>query len=196
MTLLTSQTTFTIEGALEVITVSADISLMPENAGGGAARELRYPGDALPPLIYEEPPDSWENFDTAPLTARPLAKGQMTISDYQLARWPGYVKDNPVREIWKGSDTDSHMPLSFLRRLWEYYANPPASGYITWNPKDRADKAYNIEIIGLRAGSAADSTSLTDRSASQEVVSLDYFMAPNGYVLGEVIFSFIIVGEA
>jgi hypothetical protein len=197
MTVITSQTTFTIQAALETVIETADIGLTPENPGGsGAMRELRYPNDALPPLVYEENPDAWENFDTDPLTARPLAKGQMTIGDYQLLRWPGFIKDNPVREIWKGSDTISRMSLSMFRRLWEYFTNPPASGYITWSPKDRVNKTYNIEIVGLRAGNATSSTSQLDRLSTQEVVNLDYFMSQQGQVLGEIVFSFIIVGEA
>ena len=69
----------------------------------------------------------------------------------------------------------------FLRRLWEYFANPPATGYITWNPKDRIDRAYNIEIEGLQVG-------------GQDIVSFDYLALRHGLVVGEVVFTFRIVG--
>lgn len=196
MTTLTSQTTFTVQDPLQVLTDSVDLVLLPENAGVNAMRELHYPGDLLAPLVYQEPPDSWENFDSGPLTARPLFKAQMTLQDTQLAAWPGYLKDQPVCEIWKGSDTVSRMPAYFLRRLLEYFLNPPASGYITWWPKDRTASGYNIVIVGLRAGNATSSTGATASAASQEVIALDGVALQNGYVMGEVIFSFYIVGEA
>lgn len=196
MTLLTSQTTFTINPAPETITATADIPLLPQNEGLDATPELHYPGDALPPLVYPDLPDKRMNFDTSPLTSRPIWKGELTLNDVQSVIWPGTIKDLPIREIWSGSDTVSRMSLSFFRRLWEYYVNPPATGYITWNPKDRMDKAYNIQIIGLRAGSFSASSGAVLREAAQEIVTLDYPAIINDAVMGEVIFSFIIIGEA
>lgn len=181
---LTAQTTFTIVEPPTAHSDETDMVLLPENSGTDALRELHYPGDLLPPLIYEDFPDKVENFDTVPLTARPLVKGDMTISDYQMVQWPGYGKDRPVRELWTPSDNQkSRMTAYFFRRLWEYFVNPPADGYITWNPKDRADKAYNIVIESLSVG-------------GQDVVSLDTLALRNGYILGEVSLQFRVVGEA
>jgi hypothetical protein len=180
---LEAQTTFTITEPPAAYLETVDLTLLPENAGGNALRELRYPGDLLPPLIYADNPDQFENFDTRPLTARPLLKGEMTLKDTSLARWPGYVKDRPVKEIWKGSDSKSRLSAYFFRRLWEYFANPPASGYITWNPKDRLDQAYSIEIESLTVG-------------SQDTVSFDTIGLRNGQVMGEVTLTFRIIGEA
>lgn len=180
---LEAQTTFTITEPPAEYLETLDLVLLPENAGTNARRELRYPEDILPPLIYEEMPDEFENFDTGPLTARPQLKGEMTLEDTSLARWPGYIKDRPVKEIWKGDANKSRMPAYFFRRLWEYFANPPASGYITWNPKDRMDQAYNIEIESLIVG-------------GQDTVSFDAIALRNGYVMGEVILTFRIIGEA
>jgi len=180
---LTAQTAFTVQEAAQEYVETVDLVLLPENAGSNALRELRYPGDALPPLIYAENPDTWENFDTGPLTARPILKGDMTIDGFCLTRWAGNQKDRPVREIWKGTDSRSRMPAYFFRRLWEYFANPPVSGYITWNPKDRIDQAYNIEIESLTAG-------------GQDAVSLDYLAVRNGFILGEVVLAFRIIGAA
>ncbi len=183
MTVLTSQTTFTVQNPATEYVETVDLVLLPENAGSNAARELRYPGDLLPPLIYLEPPDSWENFDTGPLTARPVLKSDQTLEDTLLTRWPGYGKDQAVKEVWKGSETVARMPAYFFRRLWEYFTNPPAEGFITWNPKDRLDHPYNIEIENLTVG-------------GQNVVSFDNIGLRNGYVMGEVTFSFRICGEA
>lgn len=182
---LTAQTTFTIAEPPTEYIETADLILLPENAGVNAFRELRYPGDILPPLVYEQNPDRWENFDTAPLTARPLLKADMTIEDTSLVSWPGYLKDRPVKEVWDGGGGGkrSGMEASFFRRLWEYFANPPAEGFITWNPKDRADKAYNIKIENLTVG-------------GQDTVSFDYVALQAGLIVGEVALTFRIIGEA
>jgi len=182
MTELTAQTTFTVAPAQELYVESVDLLLLPENAGSSALRELHYPADLLPPLIYEDNPDKWENFDTGPLTARPLTQSQQTLTGNQLARWAGYVGDRPVKEYWSGSDRESRMSAYQLRRLWEYFANPPASGYITWTPKDRVDQAFDIEIEGLQAG-------------GQDLLQHNFLALNAGYVLGEVVFTFRIIGE-
>ena len=196
MTTLTSQTSFEIEAPAEVYTEIVDLVLLPENNGLNVMRELRYPADALPPLIYAEPPDSWQNFDNAPLTGRPSLASQQTIEDTVFNIWPGYLTDNPVLEIWKGSDTVARMPAYFLRRLLEYFLNPPPDGtYITWWPKDRTSQGYNIQIEGLRAGNAVGSTSGTSKAADQQDIVFDGVALSQGYVMGEVIFSFRIISE-
>ena len=105
----------------------------------------------------------------------------MTLEDTSLARWPGYVKDWPIKEIWTGDNKTSRMTAYFFRRLWEYFANPPASGYITWTPKDRINQAYNIEIESLTVG-------------GQDTVSFNTIALSQGYVLGVVTFTFRIIG--
>jgi hypothetical protein len=181
---LTSQYTFTIQEPHTVVEESAELLLLPENNGAGLApvRELRYPNDALPPLQYPDDPDVTENFMDRPLTNPPLAKAQMTISDTQLARWPGYLKDRPVREIWKGSDKLSRMTAYFLRRFIEYAFNPPASGHITWAPKDVSDKVYEIEIISLTVGGL-------------NAIALNNTALFHGEVPGEIVLTFHLLGE-
>lgn len=179
---LTSQTTFTIADAPAVYEETVELAFLPENEGVDAVRELRYPGNTLPPLIYETNPDVWENFDTGPLTARPIFKGEITIADFSMLVWPGYQKDVPVKEIWKGTDTTSRMSAYMLRRLWEYFSNPPASGYITWSPQDRIDKTYNIVIENLEV-------------AGTNTIQFSAGAVFNGFITGEVTFTFRIVGE-
>lgn len=180
---LTSETTFTIQETPDILEESVDLILLPENTGTYALRELRYPDDLLPPLVYEENPDKWTNFDSAPLTARPALKAEMTLKDTALAQWSGYLKDNPVKEFWAGDDKTSRMPANFFRRLWEYFVNRPASGYITWWPNDRTTKGYQIVIESLQAG--GDNAVTLHTGAIQEDL-----------VLGEVVLVFRIVGEA
>jgi hypothetical protein len=182
MTVLSAQTTFTIQDC-EAFAEEAELTLLPENQGTDALRELHYPNDLLPPLIYEKMPDRWENFDSEPLTARPELKSEMTLAGNQHVRWPGYQGDRPVKEVWKGDDRRAPMLAYFFRRLWEYYANPPSEGYIVWYPKDRTSQGYYIEIESLTAG-------------GQDTISMDYVALRQGLMVGEVVFAFRIVGEA
>jgi hypothetical protein len=182
MTTLSSQTDFNIDDPVEDLVTSLDLELLPENAGAKVMRELHYPGDVLAPLIYSNNPEWLENFDTGPLTARPLFKAEMTLKDVSLARWSGYVKDRPVVEHWVGDDTSSIMSLDMLRRLWEYFANPPATGHITWWPKDRTTKGYNIEIESLTVGGT-------------DTIKLNLYATQGDFVLEEVVLTFRIISE-
>lgn len=181
---LTSETTFSILAAPEYFEEFEDLYLYPENSGALALRELHYPGDVLPPLVYETNPDKWENFDSAPMTDRPQVKTELTIASAQIVQWKGYVPDRSVKEYWKGSDTTSRMYVNMLRRLYEYFAYPPEAGYITWHPKDRTEQAYHIQIESVQAG-------------GQDITSFDFVALYQGAVVPfEVVFQFRIIGEA
>jgi len=182
MTTLTAQTTFNVLAAPEVYEETVDLRFLPENDGIDAVRELRYPGDIFPPIQYDSNPDYWENFDTGPMTDRPQFKGEMTIEDYAIVLWPGYIKDVPIKEHWKGSDKMSRMTAYMLRRLYEYYSNPPSTGFITWCPKDRINKIYNIVIEDLTVG-GANTIQFGDKAIR------------NDMILWDVIFTFRIISE-
>uniref|UniRef100_A0A7C3YXD0 Uncharacterized protein n=1 Tax=Desulfobacca acetoxidans TaxID=60893 RepID=A0A7C3YXD0_9BACT len=180
---LTAETTFTILAAPEVFEEEEDLILYPENSGSDARRELRYPGDVLPPLVYENTPDRWENFDSVPWTNRPQVKSELTLSSAQVVQWPGYLPDRSVKEVWRGTDTRSRGTAYFLRRLYEYFANPPSEGYITWWPKDRTEQGYKIVIESVQVG-------------GQDVVTFDFLALRGDLVPFEVTLQFRIVGEA
>ena len=184
MAILTAETAFTIQFA-EELSEGADLVLLPENAGADAVRELHFPADLLPPLLYEGFPDRWDNFDTTPVSARPLTTAEKTLGGSKFAQWPGYVADKPVREVWRGSDTIARMTPYFLRRLLEYviYSQDLGVGeYITWWPKDRTTQGYNIVIQDLTVGGAS--------------ISLDYYGLKGEMIMQEVVFTFYIVGLA
>jgi hypothetical protein len=149
---LTSQTTFTILAAPEIFEETADLYLLPENSGINAMREMHYPGGKYPPIIYSTNPYKWENFDSAPLTDRPQVKSEMTLSSVQIVHWRGYTPDKPVKEYWPGSDTISWMDAYMLRRLYEYYVDPPDDDYIIWYPKDRTEQGYKIKLESVSVG--------------------------------------------
>jgi hypothetical protein len=184
MTIITAQTTFNILD-VETYEESVELIILPENDGLDALRELHYPaGNSvyLPPLIYTDNPDKYENFDSGPLTARPIMQSDQTLRGNTISRWLGYVGDAPIVERWQGSDSRSRMYLYFLRRLWEYFANPPMVGYISWWPKDRTATGYSIEIESLTAGGSQ--------------ITMDYLGVRGGMVTGEIALTFRIIGEA
>jgi hypothetical protein len=184
MTSLSSETTFSIVAAPEYYEESEDLYLYPENAGLLAVRELRYPGDVLPPLFYESNPDYWENFDSVPMTNRSQVKAELTISSAQIVQWRGYYPDRSVREIWKGMDTKSRMFAYMIRRLYEYFSYPPPAGYITWCPKDRTEQAYLIQIESVEVG-------------GQDIMLFDWVALYQGDMLtADVVFKFRIIDEA
>jgi hypothetical protein len=182
MAILTSETEFVIQEVAPVLSDEYDMLLLPENTGTDSLRELHYPDDFFPPIIYEDMPDKWEHFDSEPLTARPIYKAEMTLAATMMTVWDGFMADRPVREIWSGDQSKSRASVYFLRRLWEYFVNPPASGYITWHPKDRTTKAFNVIIENLSVGGT-------------DLVVFDYNAVYRSYLLGEVILTLRIVSE-
>jgi hypothetical protein len=179
---LTAETSFQVLEPAETFEDELDLVLLPNNTGVYAMRELRYPNNALPPIMYDQNPEWWDNFDTEPLTARPLFKAELTLADVVMARWKGYVKDRPVREFWRGDEKTSYMSTEMLRALWEYFTNPPIVGNIEWWPRDRTTKGYYIEIESLSVGGS-------------DGMSLNLYASQYGIVLKEVELSFRIVGE-
>ena len=180
MTTITAETTFNILES-QSYSETVELVLLPENDGLNVLRELHYPNDVLFPIVYSQNPDKYDNFDSYPMTARPIVQSEQTIGGNALTRWEGYIGDLPIVERWTGDETKSKMFLYFLRRLWEYFANPPASGYIEWYPKDRTTAGYYIEIENLTAGG--------------NQITLDYLAARGQFVMGEVAFTFRIIGE-
>ena len=183
MTILIAETTFTIS-ASSSYSEEQELLLLPENDGVNVLRELHYPAGnviQLPTLVYTQNPDKYDNFDSGPLTARPIVQSDQTIGGNTVARWQGYLGDSPIVERWTGDETRSKMYTYFLRRLWEYFANSPAVGYITWYPKDRTSAVYNIEIENLTAGG--------------QQITFDYLAARGQFIMGEVVFSFRIISE-
>ena len=180
MAIITSQTIVTIDDALSV-TTSASFTLQPENTGSLARRELHYPSDTLPPLIYDQNPDQWTNFDTSPLVKRPKVGVQQTLSDNRLTGWQGFDRDAAITETWKGGDDESPMRLSFFRQLYAYFETPPSSNFIQWYPKDRTANVYNIMIESLTVGGTE--------------IRMDYVPARNGFLTQDVVLRFRIVSQ-
>lgn len=169
MTTLTSETTFNVLAAAESFVEVYDLYLFPENEGIDALREMHYPGNKYAPITYETNPWKWENFDSAPMTDRPQVKAEMTLSSVQVVNWRGYLPDKPVKEYWFGSDTTSSVMAYFMRRLYEYFIDPPDGDYIIWYPKDRTEQGYKIKFESLSVG-GQDVMTFMDVALRQSVI--------------------------
>jgi hypothetical protein len=182
MATLQSSTPFTIQAA-EAYEEQVDLIILPQAPGTESMRELHYPDDLFPPIIYPGLPDRWENFDTIPLTNPPLTKAEMTLGGNKYSRYKGYKGDRPVREIWRGDDNNSLVPLDFFRSLIEYFFNQPdPPDYITWWPKDRSASGFKVLIEDLSIGGAS-------------VLTFDYVALFNSVMTGEMILTMRIIEE-
>ena len=180
MATISGSTILTIADAAGVA-ISSTFTVQPQITGNLQCRCLVYPTTTFAPIVYTHNPTKTVNFDVSPVDKRPEVNHFPTITDNRFTVWPGYAKDASVSEIWQGSDAEASMDLGFFRQLVNYYQNPPVSGFIVWQPKDRTAVTYNILIESLTAGG-------TD-------ITYNYIASLNLYMLGEVRLKFRIISE-
>lgn len=123
----------------------------------GAIRRLVHTDSVnFPPLVYARNPDRTINLDNAVLPA-PLSVAQLTLDSTRVTRFERRVEDVICTEIWEASPARAAMIAQQARLLYEYMANPPAFNpvtpvYIQWEPRDRTDRVYQVEILDLTIG--------------------------------------------
>lgn len=199
MATITGTLNFTVGNNTPVATTTQEIkpaavvavsSSNPALTQTSELRRLTYPTNSFAPLIYESNPDVYTNFNTSPLDRRPRALVQATLQDNIMIGWQGVSRDVAITERWNGSTRESRMTLAMFLALQDYYNNPPTNGtYITWEPRDRTTKKYNIIIESL--------TLSVTGSAGQGAgdFEFDYLVTRHGYVAGTVQLTFRIIGE-
>jgi hypothetical protein len=180
MATISGSTILTIADAAGV-EVTSSFVIQPQITGNLQCRCLVYPNASLADIKYTHNPTTTMNFDISPVDKRPRVTTLPTITDNRVTTWPGYAKDAPITEIWAGSGSQASMDLGFFRQLVNYYQNPPSSGFIVWQPKDRTTVTYNIVIGSLTAGGSE--------------IAYDYIASLNLYMLGEVRLTFRILSE-
>jgi hypothetical protein len=180
MATISGSTILTIIDAAGV-EVASTFTIQPQVTGTLECRCLVYPTSTLAPIVYSHNPTKTINFDTSPVDKRPKVVGLPTLADNRMTGWFGYAKDVSITEVWDGSDSEASMDLGFFRQLVNYYQNPPASGFIVWQPKDRTSTTYNILIESLTAGGSE--------------ITYDYIASLNLYMIGEVRLRFRILSE-
>lgn len=147
-----------VEQATTQVVADSTVILGSATAGtAGAPRILTHPiGATFPALTYYRNPDTDFNVDNEVL-AGPLSSVQLTEGTTQLIRHQRGTDDVIVTEIWSARNGGISMPISFARLLLEYFLNPPvfsavAQTYITWQPRDKNNRTYNVEIVDLQIG--------------------------------------------
>lgn len=145
----------------------------------GAKRRLVHP-DAVnfPPISYFSNPDRTFNLDNQVLPAPTITVVQ-TLSGTRVVRFDGLEEDVIITEIWTAQQNSVlSMPTFFFRQLYEYWINPPdfdpdpnLQEYIQWEPRDRTDKVYDVEITRLTVGGGAQNNQLFDVSDSLRTTS-------------------------
>lgn len=140
-------------------TVDSTVTILEAGDQGdpNALRILAHPdSESFPPIVYPRLPDDDFNIDNDVLVA-PLTELLLTEGTTHLSRHVKNLDDGVVTEIWNGGRGQASVPTSFFRLLYEYWKNPPAFSptnqtYITWQPRDRNDREFNVEIISVLLG--------------------------------------------
>lgn len=140
------------------IAATSTIQLLPSGLTGtrGALRRLVHPdGATFPPALYWRNPDRIFNFDADVLRA-PIVEVVRTLSASRTIRFEEIEEDVLITEVWT-ADSGISMPLFMLRWLYELVLNPPAfdalnQEYVRWEPRDRTDDAWHVQLLRLQVG--------------------------------------------
>lgn len=123
----------------------------------GAERVLTHPDQQLAPIVYDRNPDDLFNFHNTALRG-PISFADLTLSSTVVTRFDTLEEDTIVTEQWLGArGTRGAMATFFYIQLYEYLINPPAfdpinPSYIQWEPRDRSDEVWNVQLLDLRSG--------------------------------------------
>ena len=131
-----------------------------------ACRRLVFPSTVTPllaPIVYSvgglcKNPDRTFNLDNAVLP-HPRTQAVETLGTTRVIRFERGIEDTIVTEVWLGSDNRAAMSTALFRMFYEYLINAPpfqpsqtTGDFIQWEPRDRTDKVYNVELLSLSAG--------------------------------------------
>ncbi len=127
-------------------------------AGDPASRRrLVHPDSAsFPPLVYVSNPDRTTNLDNVVLPA-PLVTAALTMTSTRVTRFERRLEDVLCTEVWTVDGGKASMTAQQFRALYELFLNPPALDpvdpvYVVWEPRDRSDRSYEVELVSLSVG--------------------------------------------
>ena len=136
-----------------------------------ACRRLVFPAGVSPllaPIVYQVTdlgiclnPTRTFNLDNTVLP-HPVTNPVKTIGSTRVVRFDQETEDVIVTEQWD-VDGGSSMPTFFLRLLYEYLINQPPFDpsqidFITWEPRDRSDRIYSVDLLSLSVGGGTGET--------------------------------------
>ncbi len=162
-------------------TVTPSLVLFGSGQAGeiGAQRILTHPdGVNFAPITYYKNPTRTFNLDNEVLPA-PISDAVLTLGSRPVVRFERAIKDVVITELWEGAeDRRAAMPTYLFRLFYEYLRNPPpfdsqAQTYLTWEPRDRSLKKYNVQLYLLRVGGGGESD-------LDKVFDIDDFRLPAG----------------
>jgi len=118
-----------------------------------------YPTASLAPIVYAVNPTRTLNLDNQVLT-HPLVDATLTRGSTRVTRFDRQIEDVIVAERWEGSGRRAAMTTAQLRLLYQYLVNEPVfdpltPAYVTWEPRDRTAKVYQVELMRLTVGGGA-----------------------------------------
>lgn len=151
------------------VTATATPTILGLGPTGDATlkRRLVHPdASSFDPIVYFQNPDRTFGVDNEILLP-PLTGVRRALTGSLVTRFEQTAPDVIVTETWTAEGGNFSVPAFMFRQLYEYIANPPAfdavaQSYITWQPRDRNPKTYNVEMLSLRVGSGTDPTQLYD----------------------------------
>lgn len=174
----------------------------------GAQRILTHPdGTNFAPINYYKNPTRTFNLDNEILPA-PIADAVLTLGSRPVVRFERALKDVIVTEVWEGGEgRQASMPTFLFRQLYEYLRNPPvfdpiAQTYITYQPRDRNTKTYNVQFYELRVGGGTGNDKVFDiddfRLKAGAVIMNpleDLDVSPTGLITRDVLVKLRVVSE-
>jgi hypothetical protein len=175
MTILTSQTTFTVgEAAIEL--AAASLTILPVTEVGSGKGRLVHP--ALGAYDYPHAPDEWSNMDGDALIA-PIWASAKTLDGSANTLFAGSLRDVVVEERWNGELT---APMAMVRMLASFWQNPPdpALDYVQWYPSYANALGFKVIVLAL--------------DVNGQGINLDY-ISRQGWVTGNVVLRMKLVGR-
>ena len=156
------------QGAATVAEVEGEFLGLGSDGDPEACRILRFPSSVsaeLAPIVYSvagvcRNPDRTFNLDNAVLP-HPRTRVVETLGSTRVNRFERFAEDVVVTEVWNGSDSVASMSTALFRAFYEYLINArliPALGptFIEWEPRDRNDRIYSVELLSLTVGAGTD----------------------------------------
>lgn len=186
------------------------------SAGDPAAcRRLVFPAVTTPqiaPIVYSMfgicgNPTRTLNLDNDVLR-HPYAAATLTLGSTRVTRFEQNEGDVIVTEIWEGGQSRASVTTALFRQFYDYLTNSALLGptdFITWEPRDRNDFVYQVELLSLSVG-AGDGESRFDVQDFRDPGGLDdggsiangldgANVLPTGYVDREMELRMRIVGK-
>jgi hypothetical protein len=156
---ISSSTTVTV-AAQDPLSLEVSATVQPPVAVGEEDGSGRLVHPTLGVYDYEYPPTDTEGFD-GDVCVGPIWTHTPTLEGAIDAMWPGHIRDALVLERWmagitnKGDEGGIGPPISVLRALWAFFANPPAdpiANPVIWSPTYATTRSYRVVIVGVRSG--------------------------------------------